>query len=220
MPSRCPSAHPSVRTGPFSPAATCARAGRGSASTARGAWRSCASSPSSLSSARATRTWAAAAGTERTERHRTNITEEHAQYASTRGELASSFLLPRDPAQGLDAHVRALVAQNVPYAGFNLLLLAPRGPPPSASAGGAPRTALAYDGAFVTNHGGGGRVASRPLSDAERGCGALSNGVDGRGAAAWPKVQHGAASFSALLQAVTRDTPEADLVERLFGLLT
>ena len=140
---------------------------------------------------------------------RTNITEEHRAYSSSRGELASAFLLPRDPTEGLDAHVAALAETNGTYAGFNVLFLAPRdvdGP-------------VAYDAAFVTNHGGGGRVAHRALSAAERACGGLSNGIDGAGAENWPKIRQGSQLFVDALQAAA-GAPEDELVERLFGTLT
>lgn len=142
----------------------------------------------------------------------TNITEEYATYASSRGELARDFLLPdRGPTERLAAHVAHVVRDGRAYAGFNLLLLAPRAGPPG----------LAYDAAYVTNHGGGGRVAARPLSDDERRCGGLSNGVDGAGADAWPKVRTGSALFLRVLQAAAApETSEDALAERLFELLT
>jgi hypothetical protein len=77
----------------------------------------------------------------------------------------------------------------------------------------------AYDAAYVTNHGGGGKVTSRLLSDAERQCGGLSNGIDGAGAESWPKVRRGSELFVDVLQSITPDTPAADLAERLFTLL-
>lgn len=98
---------------------------------------------------------------------------------------------------------------NTPYAGFNVLLLEP------VRNAGVP---VAYDAAYVTNHGGGGKVTARPLTTAERRAGGLSNGVDGHGAEQWPKVQHGLGLFSAVL-ADAPDTEDA-LVARLFELLT
>ncbi|GJE91591.1 NRDE family protein [Phanerochaete sordida] len=141
----------------------------------------------------------------------TNITEEHRPYASTRGALASAFLLPDRPGEPMQDHLAHLLQENRAYAGFNLLLLDPRA---DAAQG------LAYDAAYVTNHGGGGPIAARPLSDDERRCGGLSNGVDGHGAEAWPKVRLGAAMFRDELRGVTSATPEDDLVARLFHLLT
>ncbi|EKM52111.1 uncharacterized protein PHACADRAFT_128288 [Phanerochaete carnosa HHB-10118-sp] len=144
----------------------------------------------------------------------TNITEEHLSYTSTRGALASAFLLPDRAGESLQDHVGHVVRENRAYAGFNLLLFGPRA---SAS---APGGVLSYDAACVTNRGGGGTITCRPLADNERRCGALSNGVEGQGAEAWPKVCLGSSMFSDVLQFVTPETTEADLVQRLFHLLT
>ncbi|KAF7791483.1 hypothetical protein EIP86_002499 [Pleurotus ostreatoroseus] len=181
----------------------------------------------------------------------TNITEDSGPFASTRGALTSSFLLP-DPAlphsETPETYAEHLVRAGGSYAGFNLLLLAPSPSRSSSSLSPEGTGGLTYDAAFVTNHGGGLPLATRGLSPAERRCGALSNGVDGRGADAWPKVRQGTALFADVLAELGMDVrsdadvvgttsprpataastkpktaDEADemrLVERLFALLT
>lgn len=102
------------------------------------------------------------------------------------------------------------------------------------------RETSTYTAAYLTNHGGGGALVSRTLTDAERRCGALSNGIDGRGAESWPKVAQGTRLFHDLLADVpiqqqptgqvqvddqkiqtdaTIEEAESTLVERLFALL-
>ena len=116
---------------------------------------------------------------------RTNITEQPREYASSRGTLVASFL--GDPSGDLTSEAEALTRQTTPYAGFNLLLLEP-----SAST-------LTYDAQLVTNGGGGGPIRSRTLTDAERACGGLSNGIDGHGGELWPKVAQGRAELGQVL---------------------
>lgn len=77
-----------------------------------------------------------------------------------------------------------------------------------------------FDGARVTNHGGGGTITVRALTNAERSGGGMSNGIDGKGAEAWPKVQHGLHEFKSIMCSVSPNTPEKELAESLFGLLT
>ena len=113
-------------------------------------------------------------------------------------------------------------------------------PYPTTSIPTASRATWTYDAAYLTNHGGGGDLASRPLTETERRFGALSNGIDGLDANEWPKVQHGLRMFEDVLDEYSRgrrsqntqieqvrdsndgDLPlvESDLVERLFNLLT
>ncbi|OAX37054.1 DUF833-domain-containing protein [Rhizopogon vinicolor AM-OR11-026] len=140
----------------------------------------------------------------------TNITEEYKMYGSSRGDLVSSFLSSTS-SRPLEEDVHSLIPCDTRYAGFNLLLLAP-------SADG--ENNLSFDGAYVTNHGGGGTISVRALTDAERRCGGMSNGIDGKGAEAWPKVQHGLHSFKSIISAVSPSTPEKELAENLFELLT
>ena len=113
------------------------------------------------------------------------------------------------------------VTNNTPkdakFAGFNLLLLAPK-----QDSNGS----IEYDSLFVTNHGGGGTFTSRPLSSKEHSCGGISNGIDGAGADLWPKVQHATEDFDVVVhQNLPSDAnkppqTEPELVEQLFQLLT
>lgn len=136
----------------------------------------------------------------------TNITEEYKTYGSSRGDLVATFL-SSEP----EEDVQSLIPRDANYAGFNLLLLIP-------SARG--EHDLTFDGTYVTNHGGGGTLVVRPLTDAERTCGGMSNGIDGQGAEVWPKVQHGLDSFASVMSAVLPTTPEKELADNLFELLT
>ena len=102
----------------------------------------------------------------------------------------ASFL--GDPSGDLTSEADALTRQTTPYAGFNLLLLEPSSSASSAST-------LAYDAQLVTNGGGGGPIRSRTLTDAERACGGLSNGIDGHGGDLWPKVAQGRAELGQVL---------------------
>lgn len=144
--------------------------------------------------------------------HRTNITEPSNTFTSSRGYLLSSFL-SSPSSQSLEHDVRRLVPPDARYAGFNLLLLATTFTPHSSSS-------LSFDALYVTNHGGGGPITYRALTDAQRHRGGLSNGIDGNGADEWPKVQHGVGAFGALLDNLPPNTSEDQLTERLFDLLT
>ncbi|KAH9999645.1 NRDE protein-domain-containing protein [Russula compacta] len=160
----------------------------------------------------------------------TNITETGAEYASSRGTLVASFLADPRGDSDLASATAALTAQEQPsYAGFNLLLLEPLLPPApltSTSAATATATAtLAYDARLLTNHGGGGRIRARALSAAECACGGVSNGVDGAGGDAWPKVVQGRAELQSILDNEVvggSEIADADshLAERLIELLT
>jgi len=141
----------------------------------------------------------------------TNITEEPGQYSSSRGQLVSAFLLPDPPSITLEEHVNELITQKTSYAGFNLLLLSPTTK--------TSENALSFDAVYVTNYGGGGSIKARPLTMSERECGGLSNGVDGHGANEWPKVAQGTRAFNDILRGISADTPEDEVVERLFRLL-
>ncbi|KAI8978722.1 DUF833-domain-containing protein [Trametes punicea] len=147
----------------------------------------------------------------------TNITEPTRNYDSSRGELTSSFLLPKDPKPSLEAEIDEFLLENRgrAYAGFNLLLLSP------SPAGGDPGSGkFSLDGAFATNLGGGGPITARMLTSDERQCGGMSNGVDHRGANEWPKVKHGIQTLRQVLNSLPQDVTEAEIVERLFALLT
>ncbi|KAF8272807.1 NRDE protein-domain-containing protein [Lactarius quietus] len=129
----------------------------------------------------------------------TNITEPWSVYASSRGTLVASFL--GDPCGDLTSEATALTRRTTPYAGFNMLLLEPV---PSTSAAAS---TLAYDARLVTNDGAGGPIRSRPLTDAERACGGLSNGQ-------WPKVVQGRGELDKVLGELSRG-PETETDERL-----
>lgn len=129
----------------------------------------------------------------------------------------SSFLLSNPPPSqaSLADHMANVVAENIPYAGFNLLLLSPKW---SEEREAQPK--LFFDGGYVTNHGGGGNISARSLTDAERRRGGLSNGIEGKGAGEWPKVKHGLNLFSGLLDSINKDMDDLELAEQLFQLLT
>ena len=164
--------------------------------------------------------------------NRTNITEPSASYASSRGTLLAAFLA--DPRGDLDlaGATTALTAEHTAYAGFNLLLLEPL--PPILPTTGPARTtttdnaatSLAYDARRLTNDGGGGPIRARTLSDEECACGGISNGVDGQGGDAWPKVVQGRAALRRILDDGSvgggPEIADADshLAERLMDLLT
>ncbi|KZT09177.1 DUF833-domain-containing protein [Laetiporus sulphureus 93-53] len=136
----------------------------------------------------------------------TNITEPPSQYDSSRGDLTSSFLLPKKPTMTLREEIHELTSRNTKFAGFNLLLLSPR-------AESDPRAnKLSLDAAIATNCGGGGRIIARELTYEERRCGGISNGVDHHGANEWPKVKHG---VQALQDILSSDFDESKLVEQL-----
>jgi hypothetical protein len=91
------------------------------------------------------------------------------------------------------------------YAGFNLLLLEPGTTTTSSGTGNATSAELTYDARLLTNGGGGGRIRARTLSDAERACGGMSNGVDGEGGDAWPKVVQGRAALRSILDEIEEE---------------
>jgi len=147
----------------------------------------------------------------------TNITEPaQTTYTSSRGHLASSFLLSdsESPSRPLEDVLDKIVPPDAKFPGFNLLLLAPSS---SASKQGE---RLSFDAVWVTNDGAGGAVTTRPLSDEERHCGGISNGIDGQGATEWPKVKHGVHSLCNLMeQSLSRSHTEAGVVDHLFDIL-
>jgi Transport and Golgi organisation 2 len=159
--------------------------------------------------------------------NRTNITEDSTPHASSRGTLAASFLADPRGGSDLERATAALTSHDAlaatSYAGFNLLLLEPL-------PGTAATPMLAYDARLLTNGGQGGRIRARMLSPAEYAYGGTSNGVDGEGGEAWPKVVQGKAAFRSILELEEEDQgttggPEiadADsrLAERLIELLT
>ncbi|KAJ7075779.1 NRDE protein-domain-containing protein [Mycena belliarum] len=157
----------------------------------------------------------------------TNITEPPQSLPSSRGALAAAFLLA-PPAAPLDD----LFPPAAEYAGFNLLLLAPAwsGGALSFPADSAPADTLEHGGAALLTNGGARKpLHARALSPAERAGGGQSNGVDGAGAEAWPKVVEGRALFAAAVAAAPpppddaaeedTETRDAALASRLFALL-
>lgn len=96
------------------------------------------------------------------------------------------------------------------FSGFNLMLFAPL----MKSDG-----SVSYQSLFVTNHGAGGILTSKPLSEDERRCGAVSNGIDGAGANDWPKVKRAIKDFDAVFQTLSPDNSETELVDRLMDVL-
>ncbi|TRM60558.1 NRDE protein-domain-containing protein [Schizophyllum amplum] len=146
----------------------------------------------------------------------TNITEPPQAFTSSRGSLASAFLLAERAADQvtLGDQVSALFPSEGQYAGFNMLLFAPQ-------AASVSHDLLSFDGALVTNHGAGGHIAARPLSGQERYAMGCSNGVDGEGADAWPKVRQGVSDFQQIMRDFSGTNPmdEEALTERLFTLL-
>ncbi|TFY64912.1 hypothetical protein EVG20_g5788 [Dentipellis fragilis] len=177
----------------------------------------------------------------------TNITEPYAHYDSSRGTLLSDFLLaPRG--ESLDEYVAELESQETVYAGFNLLLLSPTtttntkcvehpaskaatlaSDPASSPTEPSSKPTLAYTGVLVTNSGGGRTpLTVRPLREDECNCGGLSNGVDGHGADAWPKVINGVYHVQEALERMDVGHGKADvdeeeeekLVEELMNILS
>ncbi|KAH7097632.1 DUF833-domain-containing protein [Auriculariales sp. MPI-PUGE-AT-0066] len=142
----------------------------------------------------------------------TNIREDHKHFQLSRGELASSFLLNNSTT--VEEYVGALTAKSPQYAGFNLLLLSPS----SASK----NEALKLDVALVTNHGGGGHLSHRQLTQHEHVCGGLSNAVDGSDN--WPKVADGTHILRDLIStdfsAMSHAEQDASLVNHLLRTLS
>jgi len=130
---------------------------------------------------------------------------------SSRGRLVSDYLLA-PPSEPLQHYVDSILAHDDKYAGFNLLLFAP-----SRSSSGA----LSFNTAKVTNHGAGGIMTARDLTQDESAHGAMSNGIDGQGADQWPKVRHGKETLKTLLDnRSASNNSEETLLEDLFELLS
>ncbi|KAF9222981.1 DUF833-domain-containing protein [Gyrodon lividus] len=140
----------------------------------------------------------------------TNITEPITKFSSSRGHLVSSFLASQ-LSHPLEEDITRLIPCGAQYAGFNLLLLAPCA---------SDLASLSFDATYVTNRGAGGPITYRPLTEAQRRRGGVSNGIDGKGADEWPKVQHGLRLLEAILDTLPPNTSEDHLAERLFDLLT
>lgn len=158
---------------------------------------------------------------------RTNITEPHGEYKSSRGQLVSSFLQLGAPHLEQFAHDLSIASSDntnktalspspssaTDFAGFNLLVLEP-------STNGGSTGPLSYNAALITNSGGGGVISSRLLTTEERRLGGLSNGIDNLDGPRWPKVQKGQEFLSQLLENKPDTDSEDKLTELLFKLLT
>jgi uncharacterized protein with NRDE domain len=106
--------------------------------------------------------------------------------------------------------VNIIIPRNAKYAGFNMLLLAPK---LSAT------DELHFEASFVSNGGAGGVITLRPLSPEERSSGGFSNGVDGKGGSEWPKVKVGMELFASAMKTLSQENDESKLSESLFDLL-
>ncbi|KAH7915451.1 NRDE protein-domain-containing protein [Hygrophoropsis aurantiaca] len=142
----------------------------------------------------------------------TNITEPATQQGSSRGHLVASFLTADSLRYPLVDNLQHLFPRDAKYAGFNLLLLAPSSTHEEQG--------LSFDSAYVTNRGAGGNLTIHSLTDAQRRCGGISNGIDGKGADQWPKVHHGLHSLQSIIDTPPPHESEEQLAERLFALLT
>ncbi|KDQ15122.1 hypothetical protein BOTBODRAFT_32097 [Botryobasidium botryosum FD-172 SS1] len=145
----------------------------------------------------------------------TNITEPYAVYNTSRGALPSGFLSSPSP-DSLQQHVLSLVTPpSERYAGFNLLLLSPAAPK-------SPELpSLAFEGAYISNSGGGGQITGRMI-DKDRRCGSISNGIEGSQEGPWEKTVQGGEMLEEILikRQSLRDEHEGELVEELFELLS
>ncbi|KAF8624405.1 hypothetical protein AX15_005886 [Amanita polypyramis BW_CC] len=139
----------------------------------------------------------------------TNITETTTNFGTSRGSLVPSFLLS-DPSLSLEEGVNKIASPDTKFSGFNLILFAP-----AMKSDGS----LSYESHLITNHGAGGVLDSRPLSEDERRCGGVSNGVDGAGMSDWPKVKRATQDLDAVLQGLSPNPSETELVDRLMDIL-
>lgn len=147
---------------------------------------------------------------------RTNITEPRAVYATTRGELASNWLLSDD---SLDAFSFNLTGQHhwKSYAGFNLLLLEPKW---ASSRPKAPSALLSYKGEYATNSGGGGIITARSLHEDEvTFVGGITNGIESLDGKEWPKLVEGTTKLREALAELDKDASAEQIVERLSEIL-
>jgi uncharacterized protein with NRDE domain len=79
---------------------------------------------------------------------------------------------------------------------------------------------LAFDAFLVTNSGARGPITVRALTEEERRCGGLSNGIDGKGGNEWGKVVQGTRSLKALLDdRMSGEVEETEIVNGLFEIL-
>jgi len=109
------------------------------------------------------------------------------------------------------------------YAGFNLLLLSPiftQSPQLSAEPSGCGGD-LRFEGNYVSNSGGGGVIAARPLQPEERRCGGITNGIESQNGVNWEKLVRGRAELQQLLDAnkTGKIGSEKALIDGLFDIL-
>ncbi|KAG9042769.1 hypothetical protein FS837_010404 [Tulasnella sp. UAMH 9824] len=149
----------------------------------------------------------------------TNITEPRAVYKTTRGELASNWLLSDE---SLDAFTFNLTSQHhwKSYAGFNLLLLEPKWTPSPSKKKKTSSSLLSYYGEYATNSGGGGIITARPLHEDEVAfVGGITNGIESLDGTEWPKLVEGTAKLREALAALDKDASTEQIVERLSEIL-
>lgn len=116
-----------------------------------------------------------------------------------------------DSGRTIDEHLAELAARPETYAGFNLLLFAPRHTDHAAG--------ITFDACLASNLGGGGPIVHRPLQDDERRCGGVSNGADRTDE--WPKVSDARRCLQSALDSVqSKQDGDANLVDSLFQLLS
>lgn len=148
----------------------------------------------------------------------TNVTEPFGKYASSRGFLIQSFLKSSTSGLDIDEEMAKFTAPDEGiYAGFNLLLFAPKTTPlPTTShihsttvhshavtprmgtsdprpeqphAHSCPSHSLSMDAAFVSNYGARGKLRGDVLTEEERSrTGCFSNDAVGLKDSSWPKV--------------------------------
>ncbi|QRV92791.1 Ser/Thr-rich protein T10 in DGCR region [Ceratobasidium sp. AG-Ba] len=145
----------------------------------------------------------------------TNITELIGKFVSSRGELVSKFLKSTSsPDSHLSQYFSSLVTEQRVYAGFNLLALSPK------SRGDG---TIEYEGSIITNSGGGGKIAARPLTEDESSCCGLSNSNDCAEPRVdenpdWPKLSEGKSLFKEIVG--SENWKEDELLETLFDMMS
>ena len=137
------------------------------------------------------------------------------------------MLLP-SPSSGdsIKEEIQNLLALEHRFAGFNLLVFVPHISKSESESEESWR--LSYEVTKLSNNGGGNPIVSRTLTSEERKCGAMSNGIDGKGGDEWPKVQNATRSLREVLKddfertdgESSRRRSDEELAEELFGVLS
>jgi len=148
--------------------------------------------------------------------------EPYNTYDLSRGYLVSSMLLPSSPESSTKEEIQTLLDLESRFAGFNLLVFVPHVSESERS------RRLSYEVTKLSNNGGGNPIVSRSLTAGERKCGAMSNGIDGKGGDEWPKVQDATRGLREVLRGDfektddqnSRRRSDEELVEELFGILS